>query len=183
VQALLDAGASRDGVWLSGDKAPSDEVAAIFRSYDVAPEPEPPPDIEASGDAAPAELAVGPLAEIAALLRIAFETADLDLFASLLAPDARWGGGPLGCATREQVVAQYQQSVDLGFHGTVGAAEAYGDRLIIELTYAGAAQGMPTGPAGTRAQVLRVVDDLIVSIDGYPDVAHARQAVEPTDEG
>jgi hypothetical protein len=29
--------------------------------------------------------------EVAALLRLAFETTDMDLFGSLLAPDVRWG--------------------------------------------------------------------------------------------
>jgi hypothetical protein len=63
--------------------------------------------------------------EVAALLRLAFETTDMDLFGSLLAPDVRWG--PLGCSNPDQVIAQYRQSTDLGFRGTISAAEAPGD--------------------------------------------------------
>jgi ankyrin repeat protein len=178
VRALIDAGATRDGVWLVGDKAPSDEIAELLASYGVEPER-----VEESTAAATKdprgglEVTAGGLEEIADLLRLAFETTDMDLFGSLLAPDVRWGGGPLGCNSREQVIAQYRQSTDLGFIGTVAKAEAHGDdTLIIELQYAGAAEGMPTGPVGTRAQALRIVDDLIVSIEGYPDLDSARRA-------
>jgi ankyrin repeat protein len=180
VRTLIDAGATRDGVWLSGDKAPSDEIAELLRSYGVRPEAaEEQPETRSGDKLGQAELALGGLEEIAALLRLAFETTDMDLFGSLLATDVRWGGGPLGCNSREQVIAQYRQSTDLGFRGSISAAEAHGDdTLIIELRYAGAAEGMPKGPVGTRAQALRIVDDLIVSIEGYPDIASARQAQE-----
>lgn len=189
VQTLLEAGAARTGVWLRGEKAPAHDVAVTLARYGVQSEP---PERTPAGPELPDSGAPGPrgtglaasggaVAEVAELLRIAFETTDLDLFAALLAPDVRWGGGPLGCHTREQVLAQYRSSVDLGFHGTLDAIEEHGeDRLIIEVRYTGQAEGMPAGPAGTRAQVLRIADDLIVSIDGYPDVATARQAVQTT---
>lgn len=178
VQALIDGGATRDGVWLVADKAPSDEIAALLRSYGLEPKRvEEPTDTVVDDPTDRAAATLNGLDKVAALLRLAFELTDMHLFGSLLAPDVRWGGGPLGCATRERVIAQYRQSTDLGFGGVISHAEACGDdTLIIELRYAGAAEGMPSGPVGTRAQALRIVDDLIVSIDGYPDVDSARRA-------
>jgi ankyrin repeat protein len=171
VRELLDAGAERSDVWLSGEKAPSEEAAAILRSYGVVPasETEAEPPTEGEADA-------GPLPEIAELVRIAYETSDLDLFGSLLAPDVRWGAGPFGCFTREEVLAEYKELIDLGFAGELIAYEAPSeDTLIIQVRYHGAPSGTRQPPPGTRVQLLRLEDDLIASIDGYDDLKSARR--------
>jgi SnoaL-like domain/Ankyrin repeat len=193
VRALLDAGAERDGVWLRGEKAPSDAVAAVLRSFGASPEG---PDDATSGVEAERGGAAGPsecppsvrepagsdaLAEVAALARIAYEQRDLELFASLLAPDVRWGAGPFGCSTREQVLAEYRELLALGFRGELRRIETPAeDTLIVEVSYAGTPSGTRPPPPGARVQVLRVADDLIVSIDGYPDLESARQAADST---
>jgi ankyrin repeat protein len=188
VRALLAAGAARGGVWLRGEKAPSDDVAAVLRRFGASPEAaevtataEPGPADRLSGsessDQAPG--GVDALAEVAALIRIAYEQRDLELFASLLSPDVRWGGRPYGCSTREQVVAEYRELIALGFTGELSSIEiAAEDTLIVELCYRGAPAGTRPPTPGTRVQVLRVADDLIVSIDGYPDLESARRAVD-----
>jgi hypothetical protein len=48
--------------------------------------------------------------------------------------------------------------------------------MIVEMRYRGTPSGTSEPGPGTRVQVLRVADDLIVSIDGYPDLDSARRA-------
>jgi hypothetical protein len=97
---LLEAGASRRDAWVAG-KPPSEDVAALLAGYGIgeADEPSPArppgdlPDLP-DPDRDPAVVR-----QVAERLRAAFDTADLDLLASVLHPDVRWGGGPAGCHT------------------------------------------------------------------------------------
>jgi hypothetical protein len=119
VQILLEAGASKADVWLSGDKAPSEEVANVLRAYGAVPA-EPPsaltelPTSLGPGAACPQD---GALAELAEHLKEAYEQSRLELFASLLHPLARWGDGPLACTGRDEIVARYKAVTERGMRG------------------------------------------------------------------
>lgn len=91
VRILLDAGAGREGVWIT-DKPPSPQVAGVLRASGV-PEVETQDDeVETQDDDEPEQSGEPSspgdelLREVAEHLRVAYETADLELFAPLLHP-------------------------------------------------------------------------------------------------
>jgi len=175
VRVLLEAGASRGGVWLTGGKAPNRQVAEMLLAYGVtqeqpgeADEPGAPPGVTSS--------AAEPLREIAEHVRVAYDTADVELFASLLHPEVRWGGGLEGCSDRAQVLARYQDQMRQGFRAEITATEVRGDAVVIGLAVARPADGARPCPPEVVYQVLRVREGMIVSITGAPDLAAARAA-------
>ncbi len=171
VRLLLDAGAGRDEVWISG-KPPSPQVAEVLRAYSVTEDqPEDQPgDLSSPG--------TGLLRELAEHLRVAYDTADLELFASLLHPDVQWGGGPEGCTNRAQVLARYQDQLSRGFRAQVTTSEVLGDAVVTGLAVARPAVGARPAPPDVIYQVFRVSDGFIVSITGYQDLAAARVAAK-----
>jgi ankyrin repeat protein len=183
VRALLEAGASRDGVWLTGGKAPSRPVAEVLLAYGVtqdqpgeADEPGEPPGPSSSAAELLPSSAAEPLYEIAEHVRVAYDTADTELFASLLHPEVRWGGGLEGCSNRAQVLARYQGQLRQGFRAQVTATEVRGDAVVIGLAVARPADGARPRPPAAVYQVLRVREGMIVSISGAQDLAAARAA-------
>lgn len=179
VRVLLEAGAAKTDVWLTGDKAPSDEVAEILRLHGVVPAV-PPSDLgekTAERDSPGADLEGGSvLEELAEHLRVAYEQADLELFASLLHPLARMGDGPLACTSREEIVARYQDMTERGMRGEVVHTEATAGALILSIRYRGrATAGRDPEPEMTH-QRLEVTDGHVTAIRGYPTLAAARRA-------
>jgi SnoaL-like protein len=162
---LLDAGASRAGVWITG-KPPSEEVAELIARYGITLD-EPQADestngSESSGAPADAE----PLAELAEQIESAYRTIDLELMASLLAPDVTWGGGSEGCSNREQVLQWYSRLAneqidiaDVDVHVCDGA-------IVADLTFTRPAIDARPAPPMTVSQTFRVADGLIVEIGG-----------------
>jgi ankyrin repeat protein len=163
LQLLIEAGASRDGVWFSG-KPPSEEVAAVLRSYGVAPSEDPE---LASDDSAPVPQSIGSgvMADIAQHLEAAVRSNDLDLLASLLHPQARWGQ----CANRDEVLDFYRQVLDDGTTASIHTVEVDRDAVILGISVAGHAEGARQAQPERLYQVFTVADAQIVEIRGYPD--------------
>ncbi|MGH9130539.1 MAG: ankyrin repeat domain-containing protein [Acidimicrobiales bacterium] len=162
VRLLIDAGASRKGVWIS-EKPPSEAVGALLRSYGITeedPPAEPVPDAPPQAPA-PSPAAVG---EVAARLRTAYETLDLALLSSLLHPDVRWGGGTEGCSNREQALNWYRGLAELGLRGKVCNLRVNGSTISIQIEVIRPADGTRPEPPTTVEQVFRVSDGLIVEI-------------------
>ncbi|HKN97311.1 MAG TPA: nuclear transport factor 2 family protein, partial [Pseudonocardiaceae bacterium] len=164
VRLLIDAGASRDGVWVSG-KPPSEDVAELLRRYGIAPdEPAEPP------AGAPGSVGTGVLADIAHHLETAYRDRDLDLLGSLLHPDVQWTGD---CTNRTQVLDWYRTLLADSTTATVRGVEVDGDAVVLELAVSGQAEGARPAPPQQVYQVFTVDDALIVDIRGYPDRAAA----------
>ena len=162
VRLLIDAGASREGVWMTG-KPPSAEVIELLRSYHITPdEPEPQPDDEEL----PGTIGTGAVAGIAGHLEAAYRTLDLDLLGSLLHPDVRWSGL---CATRAEVLDWYRRLLAGGTRAAVQSVEVDRDAVVMGLSVAGQAEGVRPAPAESVFQVFTVDNEQIVEIRGYPD--------------
>jgi ankyrin repeat protein len=181
VRLLIDAGASRQGVWISG-KPPSEEVMDVLRSYgitsDASPEQErgeqERDEQEHDGEAdVPGLIGTGVMADIARHLKAACRDLDLELFASLLHPQVRW----VTCGTRDEVLDWYRQLVAAGTTATVHSVEVDGDSVILAMTMAWGADGARPGPQERVYQVFTVAGAEIVQIRSYPDrrsaLAHA----------
>jgi ankyrin repeat protein len=168
VSALLAAGAARDGVWITG-KPPGDAVAALLQRHGIHEEPEPaapqPPHSPApdgTGDEAEASL----LTEIAGQLAAAFESLDLELFASLLDPAVRWTGL---CQNADQVLRWYESILADGTRPTVQGVETRGDAVIVCVALSRPAVAAAPAPPTVVYQVFRVAEAAIVEIRGYQD--------------
>jgi hypothetical protein len=146
IQALLAAGASATAAVVPG-KPPSEDVAELLEALGIAGE-------EAPEERPAEDPAV--LADIGRKLRAAFESGDLDLFGSLLHPDVRWGGGPGGCTSREQVLDWYRVLHDRRGPARVTEVMVRGDRVVL-------------GLAGAPFQVFRVSGGSIVRVSGAED--------------
>jgi ankyrin repeat protein len=133
MRALLAAGASLDGAWVPG-KPPSEEVAELLLGLGVTGEEQAEPDDE-DDDASAADPAV--VADLAGRLRTALTTRDLDLLARLLHPDVRWGWGPGGCRSRDQVLAHYASVRDRGVRAEVVDVRPARGAIEVELTVSG----------------------------------------------
>jgi ankyrin repeat protein len=158
VRALLAAGASTADVWVP-DKPPSAEVAEVLRAAGVAPEP-------AVDDELPEPS--GPLRELAEALRVAYDTVDLDRLATLLDPDVTWGGGPMGCHNRQDVLAWYRMLVERGVTGSLTKIVEPDDHtLIAEVTFSAATQGTIEPSPEVTYQRLAIRDGRICAITGH----------------
>ncbi|TMC02596.1 MAG: hypothetical protein E6J41_29755 [Chloroflexi bacterium] len=147
VRALLAAGASTRDAIVEG-KPPSREVAALLRA------PVGPPAAPDEPPAVDREL----LDRMAGQLRIAFESGDVDLLASLLHPDVRWGGGgPRGCWNRTQVLDWYRVLGDR--FGPVRVARTAVHDDAVELF-------VPVPGRPDWSQTFRVAGESIVEISG-----------------
>jgi hypothetical protein len=163
VRLLIAAGASREGVWISG-KPPSEEVMDILRSYGITPDE--PPEHECDDEAhAPGPIGTGVMADIARHLETACRDLDLELFASLLHPQVHWAT----CGTRDEVLDWYRRIVATGIMATVHSVEVDGDSVILGITAAWGAEGARPGPPERIYQVFTVAGAEIVRIRGYPD--------------
>lgn len=164
VRLLIDAGASRQGVWISG-KPPSEEVIELLQRHGITPDK---PAEEQTGDQSdvPGSIGAGVMADIAHHLETAYRDRDLDLLGSLLHPQVRWTGD---CTNRTQVLDWYRGLLAAGPLSTMHSIEVDCDAVVLQLAVAAHAEGARPAPPQHLYQVFTVHGALIVDIRGYPD--------------
>jgi ankyrin repeat protein len=163
VRLLIDAGASRDGVWISG-KPPSEEVMDLLRSYGITPDGSP----EAEGDEEtemPGATGTGVMADIARHLETACRDLDLELFASLLHPQVHWAQ----CSNSDEVLDWYRRLLTAGTRPAIHSVEVDGDAVVLGVTMTWSAEGTRPAPPERIYQVFTVAGTEIIQIHGYPD--------------
>lgn len=170
VRMLIEAGAARDAVWITG-KPPSEQVADLLLHYGITPdEPAEAPAVgrEHEQGEAPGSLGTGTgvMAEIARHLETACRDLDLDVLGSLLHTEVRWTGL---CRNRAQVLDWYRAVLAEGTVADVRSVQVDRDAVVLGLTVARRAQGARPAPAQHLYQVFTVHDAQIVEIRGYPD--------------
>jgi ankyrin repeat protein len=178
VRLLIEAGATRDGAWITG-KPPSEEVADLLMGYGITPGEPAGPQAEPQDDdhddhddhdddrsEAPGSLGTGVMAEIARHLETAARDLDLDLLGSLLHPEVRWTGL---CSDRTQVLDWYRAVLAEGMQASVRSVEVDRDAVVLGLTLGRRAQGARPAPPQPLYQVFTVDDAQIIEIRGYPD--------------
>lgn len=109
---------------------------------------------------------------LAAQVRQALGSANLDAYADLLDPEVRWGppGDPEPpCQTRAQVLEWYRRGRDAGARARVTETQVCGNKILVGL----AVTGSPDAPEDSRWQVLTVRDGRIAAIEGFDDRAQA----------
>ena len=168
VRVLIDAGASRDDVWISG-KPPSEEVIGLLQSYGIALDGESKPEGDDADDV-PRSIGTGVMADIAHHLQAAYRNLDLELLGSLLHPQVQWGGV---CDTSAQVLDWYRQGLADGTRPTVESVEVDRDAVVLGITLSRPAEGARPAPAERLYQVFKVDSGEVIEIRGYPDRASA----------
>ncbi len=175
VRLLIEAGASREGVWIPG-KPPSEEVMDLLRQYGIGPNDSARQLPDDLGEV-PGSIGTGVMADMARHLEAAYRDRDLDLLASLLHPEVTWTGI---CRNSEQVLDWYRGLLADGTMPTVHSVEAEHDAVLLGLSVALQAEGARPAPPQQLYQVFTVEGAQIVDIRGYPDrasaVAWARRA-------
>ncbi len=149
VRLLIDAGASREGLWISS-KPPSQEVAEVLRQYGITPdEPDEPPQ---SGDRMerPGLIATGVMAVVARHLEAAYRDEDPDLLGSLLHPDVTWTGL---CHNRAQVLDWYRGFQADRTIAKVNGLEVDRDAVVLGLSVSRHAEGARPVPPQQLYQV------------------------------
>lgn len=164
VRLLVEAGASRDGVWIT-DKPPSEEVAEVLRAYHITPDEVAarPPDDETE---MPGSIGVGPMAEVARHLEAAYRDSDLELLGSLLHPDVHWTGL---CHNKSEVLDWYRGFQAEGAVVAVTSVEVDRDAVVLGLSVSRRAEGARPAPPEQRFQVFTIDDGEAVDIGFYPD--------------
>jgi ankyrin repeat protein len=172
VRLLLEAGASRDDVWVAA-KPPSEEVAGLLLRYGItASEPagQEPAGQDEDQDEVPVTVGTGVMAEIAGHLQVACRDSDLDLLGSLLHPEVRWTGL---CHDRAEVLDWYRMLVAAGTTATVRSVQVSGDTVVLGLMVTRQAEGARPAPPQRLYQVFTVDGEQIVEIRGYGDLDSA----------
>lgn len=165
VRLLIDAGASREGVWIAG-KPPSEEVAEVLRAYGITPdEPGEEPQSE-DQMVRSSSIGTGVLAEVAHLLEAAYRDEDLDLLGSLLHPEVSWTGL---CHNKTQVLDWYRGFRAEGTVVTVNSAEVDRDAVVLGLSVSRRAEGARPAPPQQLYQLFTVDGGEIVDIRVYPN--------------
>jgi Ankyrin repeats (many copies) len=164
VTLLIEAGASRQGVWISG-KPPSEEIIGLLQRYGITPD-EPAGQQPVGQDETPGPVGGGVMGDIARHLEAACRDADLELLGSLLHPQVRWTGL---CSTSEQVLSWYRELLAEGTAATVTSVETDRDAVVLGLAVAGTAEGARAASPQQRYQVFTIDGTQIVDIRGYPD--------------
>ena len=165
VTLLIEAGASRHGVWVA-DKPPSEPLIPVLERYGVTPDP---PAVEERPDDhgdAPATIGTGVMADIAEHLEAAYRHADLDVLGSLLHPRVRWTGD---CANRDQVLDWYRGLIADDTTADVESIEVDRNAVVLCLSVSRHAVGARPSPPQLLYQVFTVEGAQIVDIRGYPD--------------
>jgi len=117
---------------------------------------------------------------MAADLRTAFNTRDIDAFSSLLAEDARWGDepeSPTTCRGRVEIVAHLTRLLGQGVHASIAETTTgpRGIACLLEVDWRGPEQAQPD--RHRLYQVYFVTDGLITEIQGYDDRESALTAI------
>lgn len=168
VRLLIEAGASREGVWIPG-KPPSKEVMDLLRQYGIGPSDSAQRQPEVLEEV-PRPVGTGVMADMAQHLEAAYRDRDLDLLASLLHPNVSWTGI---CRNSEQVLDWYRGLLAGGTMPTVLSVEVDSDAVLLGLSVALQAEGARPAPPQHLYQVFTVDGAQIVDIRGYPDRAAA----------
>jgi ankyrin repeat protein len=164
VTLLIEAGASRQDVWISG-KPPSEEIISLLQRYGITPDER--ADQQPQGEAeVPGPIGVGVMADIARHLDAAYRDADLGLLGSLLHPQVQWTGL---CSNSEQVLDWYRGLLADGTAATVHSVDVDRDAVVLGLAVARRAEGARPAPPQQLYQVFTVEGAQIVDIRGYPD--------------
>jgi len=164
VQLLVDAGASREGVWIA-EKPPNEKVIDLLLSYDISPDEVSESDLDDAVELSHS-LGTGVVADIARHLEVAYRSLDLELLGSLLDPDVHWSGQ---CTNSAEVLDWYRRLLADGIRSTIESVEVDRDAVVIGMSVAGHAVGARSAPADREFQVFTVEGDQIVEIRGYPD--------------
>ena len=164
VRLLIEAGASRRGVWISG-KPPSEEIIGLLQRYGITPGETAgeQPDDEAG---VPGPIGTGVMADIARHLEAAYRDGDLGLLGSLLHPEVQWTGL---CGNSEQVLDWYRALRADGIVATVHSVEVDRDAVVLGLAVARKAEGARPALPQQLYQVFTVDGTLITGIRVYPD--------------
>jgi ankyrin repeat protein len=168
VKSLVEAGASRDDVWIAG-KPPSEEVTDLLRGYGITPDDDPELQLDDQAEVSGA-VAAGVMADIARHLEAAYRDLDVDLVGSLLHPQVGWTGVCTGSA---QVLDWYRSLLADGIRPTLQSVEVDGDAVVLGLSVARPAEGARPAPPEHRYQIFTVEDAQVIEIRGYPDRASA----------
>jgi ankyrin repeat protein len=164
VTLLIEAGASRMDVWVSG-KPPSEDVIGLLQRYGITPD-EPADQQPDDHTEVPGPMGAGVMADIARHLQAAYRDRDFGLLGSLLHPQVQWTGL---CSNREQVLDWYRGLLSDGTMATVHSVEVDRDAVVLGLAVAGKAEGARPAPPQQLYQVFTVDGAQIVDIRGYPD--------------
>ncbi|MGO8958246.1 MAG: ankyrin repeat domain-containing protein [Streptosporangiaceae bacterium] len=174
VRLLIEAGASRHDVWVSG-KPPSEEVISLLQRYGITPDE--PRESQADDHVeVPGPAGAGVMADIARHLEAAYRDEDLGLLGSLLHPQVQWTGL---CSNSEQVLDWYRALLADGTVATVQSVEVDRDAVVLGLAVARKAEGARPAPPQQLYQVFTVDSARIVNIRGYPD-RHSALTRRPT---
>jgi ankyrin repeat protein len=164
VRLLIEAGASRHGVWVAG-KPPSEQIAAMLQRYRITPDE--PAETEDQDEAeVPGPVGTGVMADIARRLETAFRDKDLSLLGALLHPQVHWTGL---CTSSDQVLDWYRALAAAGTEADVHSVEVDRDAVVLGLAVGGRAEGGRPAPRQQLYQVFTVEDSQITDIRGYPD--------------
>jgi ankyrin repeat protein len=168
VRLLVDAGASRQGAWISG-KPPSAAVMDLVRRYGITSDE---PADQAPDDHAeePGSVGTGVMADIAGHLEAAYRDRDLDLLGSLLHDEVRWTGD---CTNRAQVLDWYRGLLAEGTQADVESVEVDRDAVLLRLRVSRPVEGARPAQPQQLFQVFTVEEAQVVEIRGYPDRASA----------
>jgi hypothetical protein len=112
--------------------------------------------------------------DVAALVKGALESNDLERFAELLSPDVQWGApgaATPACQNRDQVLKWYSTGREAGRRvATVSHVEVQGNAVLV---------GMRLEGEGERWQVLRVGPEGVYDIRGFEDQAQGAAELSP----
>jgi ankyrin repeat protein len=167
VRLLIEAGAARQGVWISG-KPPSEEIIDLLQRYGISPDEPAEEEEEGQQDQAeqPGSIGTGVMADIARHLEAAYRNLDLELLGSLLHPQVHWTGV---CTNSAEVLDWYRGVLADGTRAIVQTVEVDRDAVVLGLSLTRQAEGARSAPPQQLYQVFTIDDAQIVDIRGYPD--------------
>ncbi len=168
VRLLVEAGASREGVWITG-KPPSEEVVERLRHYGIGPDDQCEEDADEPLEM-PTEIGTGVMADIARHLEAAYRELDIEVLGSLLHPEVQWAGV---CHDSAEVLDWYRKALADGTRPAVQSVEVDRDAVVLGLCLARQAEGARPAPPQQLYQFFTVENAQIVEIRGYPDRAKA----------
>jgi ankyrin repeat protein len=174
VRLLIDAGASRQGAWITG-KPPSVEVMDLMHRYGITPDESGETEDEEEAEV-PGSVGTGVMADIARHLETAFRDKDITLLGALLHPQVHWTGL---CTNSDQVLEWYGALAAAGTEAEVHSVEVDRDAVVLGLAVGGSAEGARPAPRQQLYQVFTVADSQITDIRGYPDRHSALSRDQP----
>lgn len=107
---------------------------------------------------------------LAARVRYAMESIDLEEMGELLSPNARWGAPEQDvptCRSSQEILAWYDLARENGVRADITEVVVVGDKLLVGLKILATKDGPSKSKNVTRWQVLSVEDSRITEIRGY----------------